>query len=74
MIALVRNTKKTNPFLFSFRCLPRRFGIDYTYLAIRMYAMRAGWGSEKGETLKRAPIAFSHPLIPPVKIPACHAG
>lgn len=74
MIALVRNTKKITLFLSD----ARRVGLELTmhtmYLAIRMSAMRAGWGRQEGKTLKRAPIAFSSPLISPVTIPACHAG
>lgn len=74
MIALVRNTKKITLFLSDACNAGSELSIHKMYLAIRMSAMRAGWGRQEGETLKRAPIAFSRPLISPTKIPACHGG
>ena len=74
MIALVRNTKKITLFLSDACHVGSELTIHTMYLAIRMSAMRAGWGRQEGEAPKRAPIAFSRPLISPVKIPAYHAG
>lgn len=74
MTALVRNTKKITLFLSDACHAGSELSIHTIYLAIRMSATRAGWGRQEGETLKRAPIAFSRPLISPIKIPACHAG